>query len=100
MLRSPGAGRRNVMRTSLWLAPLGALASLPLRAETTAELQEQVKQAERGFARTMADRDHAAMARFVAEDAVFFGTKSVQRGRDQVLAAWKPLYEGQKAPFS
>jgi ketosteroid isomerase-like protein len=88
------------MPNSLWFVPLLALAALPLQAESVAELQAQVKQAEMGFAKTMDDRDHAGMARFVAEDAVFVGSKSTQHGRAEVMAAWKPLYEGAKAPFS
>jgi ketosteroid isomerase-like protein len=69
-------------------------------AESTAELQTQVRETERAFAKTMADRDHAAFARFVSEEAVFFGSKSVMRGRKAVADAWQSLYEGPDAPFS
>jgi ketosteroid isomerase-like protein len=31
---------------------------------------------------------------------VFFGNARVNRGKDAVAAAWKPLYEGKDAPFS
>ena len=48
----------------------------------------------------MADRDLAAFGRFVAEDTVFFGSGTVQRGRDAVLAAWRPYFQGPVAPFS
>ncbi len=68
-------------------------------AETNAELKEQVRQTEIAFARTMADRDHAAFTSFLAEEAVFFGG-NVQRGKAQVAEAWKRLYEGPQAPFS
>ena len=37
----------------------------------TAQLQAQVTAAELAFAKTMADRDHAAFASFIAEEAVF-----------------------------
>ena len=35
----------------------------------------QVYAAERAFAKTMADRDHAAFARFVSDEALFFGVR-------------------------
>lgn len=69
-------------------------------AETNLELKEQVRQAESAFAKSLADRDHAAFASHVAEDAVFFGSRSVQRGKAAVTAAWKPLFDAPQAPFS
>ncbi len=65
-----------------------------------AELATQLRVAEEAFARTMADRDHAAFVSFLAEEAVFFGRSSDLRGRDAVAAAWKPHFEGTAAPFS
>ncbi len=59
----------------------------------------RVRAREVAFAKTMADRDHAAFAAFVAEDAVFLG-RAVLRGRRAVAEGWKPLFEGPKAPFS
>jgi ketosteroid isomerase-like protein len=55
--------------------------------------------AERAFARSMAERDFAAFGRYVAEDCVFFGETAL-RGREAVLAAWKPFFDGAQAPFS
>ena len=70
-------------------------------AETNADLQAQVRDTERAFAKTMADRDHAAFTSFVSDEAVFFsGPKTVLRGRKTVADAWKRFYEGPKAPFS
>jgi ketosteroid isomerase-like protein len=69
-------------------------------AETNAELREQVRQSEIAFAKTMADRDHAAFATFIAEDSVFFGRTEAFRGKAAVVASWKPLYDGPQAPFS
>lgn len=69
-------------------------------AETNLELKEQVRKAETAFAKSMADRDHTAFATHVAEDAVFFGSRDVQRGKAAVVAAWKPLFDGPQAPFS
>ena len=65
-----------------------------------AELAAQLRATEEAFAKTMAERDHAAFASFLAEEAVFFGRTSELRGRDAVAAAWKPLFEGAAAPFS
>jgi ketosteroid isomerase-like protein len=60
----------------------------------------EVFAAERAFARTMADRDHAAFGRHLAEDAVFFGGRTVAHGRAAVMAAWRVHFEGPQAPFS
>ncbi len=86
------------MRQALLVATL-ALLAVPLSAETNAELQEQVRQTEAAFARTMADRDHAAFASFLADETVFLG-RSVLRGKEAVAAAWKRFYDGKEAPFS
>jgi ketosteroid isomerase-like protein len=67
---------------------------------TTADLAASLKATEEAFARTMADRDHAAFESFLAEDAVFFGRRGEIRGRDAVAAAWLPLFEGPEAPIS
>jgi uncharacterized protein (TIGR02246 family) len=80
--------------TTLMLAVL-----LAAGAETNAELQEQVRQTETAFARTMADRDHAAFVSFLADETIWLGN-SVLRGKDAVARAWKPFYEGKQAPFS
>jgi ketosteroid isomerase-like protein len=68
-------------------------------AATNAELKEEVRRTETAFAKTMADRDHAAFASFLATETVFFG-RGVLRGKTAVADAWKGLYEGQAAPFS
>jgi len=67
---------------------------------TNAELAAQVRAAETAFAKTMADRDHAAFSAMLADEAVFFGSKSVARGRAAVATQWKGLFEGKAAPFS
>lgn len=64
------------------------------------DLRAQVMQAEDAFAKTLADRDHVAFTRMLAEEAVFFGRDGAQRGRDAVAAGWKPLFEGKQAPFA
>ena len=77
------------------------LCALPLaaRGQSNAELQTQVQERERAFAKTMADRDHAAFVSFLAEETVFFG-KGPLRGKKAVADSWKGFYEGPKASFS
>ena len=64
------------------------------------DIQQVVADTERAFARTMAERDHAAFGRFVSEEAVFFSGTKVLRGKQQVADGWKPYYQGPTAPFS
>lgn len=85
--------------------PLGILfaaatAAAAAGGETNAELAAQVRAAETSFARSMADRDHAAFVAHLADEAIFFGRAGVLRGKAAVSAGWKPFYEGPKAPFS
>lgn len=75
-------------------------AALAADGPGAAELAAQLRATEEAFARTMADRDHAAFVSFLAEEAVFFGRNSELRGREAVAAAWKPFFEGAAAPFS
>ncbi len=70
------------------------------RADRAADLRQQVFEAERAFARTMADRDHRAFASFVADEAVFFGEPAPLRGKQQVVDWWARYYTGPAAPFS
>jgi ketosteroid isomerase-like protein len=65
-----------------------------------ASLTEEVRSAEIAFAKTMADRDHAAFTSFLAKEAVFIGRNRVLRGMREVAAGWKRFYEGPQAPFS
>lgn len=64
------------------------------------ELRNQVLATERAFAKTMADRDHAAFTRMLAKETVFFSGPKGIRGAEAVAAAWKRFFEGEKAPFS
>lgn len=78
------------------------LATMALNAAAQpdlAALQRQVEATERAFARSMADRDHAAFVRHLSEQAVFIGPE-VLRGKAAVAAGWKGFFEGPKAPFS
>ena len=63
-------------------------------------LQQEVLDAERGFARTMADRDHAAFRTFLSQDAIFYSGETPTRGSTAVAAAWEPFFAGPTPPFS
>lgn len=92
-----GAGRiaSTLVALAAWLAAAGAGA-----AETNADLQAQVRDRERAFAKTMADRDHAAFTSFLSEEAIFFGPGKVLHGRQEVTDGWKRFYDGPQPPFS
>jgi ketosteroid isomerase-like protein len=87
--------RRGLVGATLLLTATMAVGQSPLEAR-----RAEVLSAERAFARSMADRDFAAFGRYVADDCVFFSGNTPLRGRDAVLAAWKPFFDGSRAPFS
>ena len=78
---------------------LAGLAGARGRAEPLQSPAEQVRAREIAFAKTMADRDHAAFAGFVSKEALFLGP-TVLRGREAVAEGWKPFFDGPQAPFS
>jgi ketosteroid isomerase-like protein len=87
------------------LSALALVVALPMgsaRAQTaTTAIADEVKNVERAFARTMADRDHAAFASFLSEEAVFMPEGGpALRGKPAVSAAWKRFYDVAQAPFS
>jgi ketosteroid isomerase-like protein len=89
------------MRRLVPVLPMILLApALHAQAAGNAALVRQVFAAESTFAASMATRDTAAFARLVADEAVFFGQKSVMRGKAAVVAGWRPLFDGPTAPFS
>jgi ketosteroid isomerase-like protein len=65
-----------------------------------AALEHQVADAERAFARSMAERDHAAFTGHLSEQAVFFGGASVLNGKAAVAAGWQRFFVAKEAPFS
>ncbi|HKW15011.1 MAG TPA: nuclear transport factor 2 family protein [Candidatus Krumholzibacteria bacterium] len=92
--------------TYKWIATLLLCASVAVVSVAAADskpdttkLQDELRATETAFAKTMADRDHAAFATFIADEAVFFGRKEL-RGKPAIVEAWKSLYEGKEAPFS
>jgi ketosteroid isomerase-like protein len=66
----------------------------------TAEWKEQVRRTEVAFAKTMADRDHAAFTAHLAEETIFFSNGGVLRGKAAVAEGWKRWFEGPRAPFA
>ena len=80
------------------LVLLAGCASTPAPVDDSGA-RDQVLAAERAFAKTMADRDHAAFVSFLADEAIFLG-RTKQRGKAAVAEAWKKFYEGKQAPFS
>jgi ketosteroid isomerase-like protein len=87
------------MKRLLAVAPVFALLCFTAQAQTNDDLKEQVRKAESAFAKTMADRDHAAFVSALADEAGFFG-RGVLRGKSRVAEGWKRFYEGKDAPFS
>jgi ketosteroid isomerase-like protein len=69
------------------------------QGDATAMLATRVRETERAFAKTMADRDFAAFQSFLADDTVFMGAQTL-RGKQAVAAAWKGFYDAPRAPFS
>ena len=86
-------------RWILGLALAGFVGGVSAQVDLVA-LERQVTEAERAFARSMAERKFDDFARHVSEQAVFYGSAQVHRGKAAVLAAWKGFYDGDKAPFS
>jgi ketosteroid isomerase-like protein len=92
---------RHVLLTSVAVGVVLAAMATPALAQTNlAARAAEVRQTELGFAKTMADRDHAAFASFLADETVFLGETRTLRGKAEVADAWKRYYEGTKAPFS
>lgn len=88
------------MQRYLTLALLSLALSLPaLGRESITALEDEVRATETAFAKTMADRDLAAFARFLADDAVFVA-EPIARGRAAITAAWHDDFSAAKAPFS
>lgn len=63
-------------------------------------LRRQVDAAERAFAQSMADRDHAAFCSWLSEHAIFYGGATPLIGKAAVAAGWKAFFDSAQAPFS
>ena len=90
-----------VERRGVLLALLVGVMALPARAAVDLEaLTRQVADTERAFARSMAERNHAAFTALLSKDAVFFSANKVLRGQAAVAAGWAVFFDGPTAPFS
>ena len=87
-------------QTSLALLTVVLFTACVVVADAQTNLTEQVRSAETAFAKSMADRDAAAFASLIGDEAVFFGNQSVMRGKTAVVAGWKRFFDGASAPFS
>lgn len=90
---------RAILVALSFVTLLAGLASSQTPA-APATLIRQVFAAESSFAATMAQRDSSAFGTFVAPDAIFFGQKSVMRGKAAVVNGWRALFVGPTPPFS
>jgi ketosteroid isomerase-like protein len=79
---------------------LSGCSAPPTPRMDLAALHDEVWRTEQAFARTMAARDLAAFSGFVADEAVFESEGGALRGRAQVVAGWRRLFDGATAPFS
>ena len=77
----------------------GCATTSPPKADL-AVLKQQVIDTETAFAKTMADRDHAAFVTFLADETLWFKSKGILRGKAAVAEDWKRFYEKPQAPFS
>ncbi len=96
MVEAARAWARATVRCCLGSAVAGAVMAAP----DIPVLVLEVQAAERAFARTVAERDHAAFTALLSEQAVFFSAANVLRGKAAVAAGWKRFFEGPAAPFS
>ncbi len=91
------------MRTGLLSLTFIALLSgcvSTWRHDNIMDLQLQVMETERAFARTMATRDYAAFISFLSDEAVFFSGEKPLRGKQQVADWWNQYFVAKVAPFS
>jgi ketosteroid isomerase-like protein len=98
---TPSINRMRAARAAsvACVAQLAGCAVAPQRPNK-ADLQRQVADTERAFAKTMADRDHAAFVTLLSDETVFFTGPKPLHGRQEVADAWKRFYERPEAPFS
>lgn len=85
---------------ALTISLLSTVLSAQAPPAAPAGVTRQVFVAESSFAATMAVRDSVAFAGFIAPDAIFFGGKSVLRGKAAVVERWSRFFTGPEAPFS
>jgi ketosteroid isomerase-like protein len=98
-MRIDPTSRRESLIAGAALLTVGC-ARTPDTAFSLADRIAQVRAAETAFAKTMADRDFAAFAAFIADDAVFVNSGAPLRGKAAVLDHWKRFFAPGPAPFA
>ncbi len=97
-------GPKNSMRIRVFarlLAALTVAAAFGVSAQVDVDvLRRRVDAAERAFAQSMAQRDHAAFCAWLSEHAVFYGGAAPLIGKAAVASGWKAFFESGGAPFS
>lgn len=88
--------KMTVVSGLLWLLLAGTIVF----GATTEELQQQVMDTERAFAKTMADRDFGAFQGYLDDETVFFAGDQPLVGKQAVADAWRGFYEAEETPFS
>lgn len=91
---------KNRSQCILLAAILMAVGSTAGTEIESTDLQKQVAEVERAFAKTMADRDHAAFESFLSEEAVFLSGSTARRGKRAVADQWKTYFTESEPPFS
>ena len=92
--------KRRLLLTFAAATATTACTTIGPRAPDAAALPERLRAAETAFAATMAARDHAAFATFIADDAVFINGGKPLRGKAAIVEHWRRFYIGPRAPFS
>jgi ketosteroid isomerase-like protein len=94
--------RGNSMRALSHAIVLACCCALTAVAAHSAErdVASEVRDAERAFAKTMADRSLEAFSSHIAPEGIFFNRNGALRGRETVVAAWTRFFDKKEAPFS
>jgi ketosteroid isomerase-like protein len=95
-----GPSELSILKSVALAMALLASSSAALPQTDVEALKRQVADTERSFARSMADRDHAAFTVFLSEQAVFFSGAKTLIGKTAVSAGWKRFFDEAAAPFS
>jgi len=85
---------------SLFAACLMLAAAAGNARDSNGDLKKQVMESERAFAATMKARDFEGFTRFIADEAIFFGTEGPLRGKQAIAKGWRQFYDKPQAPFS
>lgn len=95
----PPNSRRLLLASAAMLPGLAACAARPASL-SSASATEQVRTAELAFAATMARRDLAGFAGYIAADAVFINGGKPLRGKVEIVEYWSRYFKDPNPPFS